>query len=75
MELLLLSVAIVGTSAGSILIAHAIVRLVRSRTVAVITPIPLCGGYIQPGEAKSEPLSLLHCSFISASPTQSLYER
>ena len=31
MELLLLSIAIVGTSAGSILIGHAILRVVRSK--------------------------------------------
>ena len=34
MELLLLSVAIVGTSAGSILVGHAILHLIRSKTVA-----------------------------------------
>ena len=34
MEFLLLSVAIVGTSAGSILVGHAILRLIRSKTVA-----------------------------------------
>ena len=33
MEFLLLSVAIVGTSAGSILIGHAILRLIRLKTV------------------------------------------
>ena len=34
MELLLFSVAIVGTSAGSILVGHAILRLIRSKTVS-----------------------------------------
>ena len=47
MELLLFSVAIVGTSAGSFLIGHAIARLVRSKPYRGITPIPLRGAYIQ----------------------------
>ena len=41
MELLLFGVAIVGTSAGSMLIGHAIARLVRSKPYRGITPIPL----------------------------------
>ena len=47
MELLLFGVAIVGTSAGSMLIGHAIARLVRSKSYRGITPIPLRGAYIQ----------------------------
>jgi hypothetical protein len=59
MELLLLSVAIVGSSAGWILIGHAVVRLVRSKTVAGNNSDPTLWR-LHPAwrSKKSEPLSL-----------------
>jgi len=71
MELLLLSVAIIGTSAGSILIGHAIVRLVHSKTIAGNNSDPTVLRLHPPDDVKSEPLSLLHC-FRTAVPASCL---